>query len=176
MRTKPLKIYGGCFDGMWDLRVAATSWKEAVELMGNMAVSYAKRYGQCWKPRPEDEFLTVCLGTVFRCKATTYPRQWEMTLRKPQPEKPLRPDVIVPRLHQPPGATKMDPTLRMIVNLTGDVVSKIRTRFGVVDGMTPEKTIALSNAVGSVILDHMSKLHDVREITDKDGFLRIPPD
>jgi hypothetical protein len=63
----------------------------------------------------------------------------------------------------------------MIANLTGEISSKIRVRFGVVPGMTPHKVLDLSHAVESLILDHMSRLHDVRDITDKDGALLIPP-
>jgi hypothetical protein len=69
----------------------------------------------------------------------------------------------------------MDPTLRMIANLTGEIVSRIRVRFGVVPGMTPTKVLALSDAVGSLILDHLSRVHDVRAITDEDGHLLVPP-
>jgi hypothetical protein len=63
----------------------------------------------------------------------------------------------------------MDPTLRMIANLTGEIVSKIRVRFGVVPGMTPTKVLALSDAVGILILDHMSRLHDVTRSPTKTG-------
>jgi hypothetical protein len=62
----------------------------------------------------------------------------------------------------------------MIANLTGDVISKIRTRFGVLPDMTPTRVLTLSDAVGSVILDHLSHYHDVREITDEKGHLRAP--
>ena len=167
MRTRPLKIYGGTFDGTWDLRVASTSWPAAVALMGNMGVSYAKRYGQAWSPRPEDEFLLDPPSTVYRCKATQYPKEWEkvpVRLRpeppRPQPSKPMEP--------------KMDQTTRMIANLVGDVVSKIRTRFGVVPGMTPTRVIDMSDCVGNLLLDHLSQICDVREITDEKGHLRIP--
>ena len=77
MKAKPLKIYGGCFDGTWNLRVASTSWKAAIALLGNMGMGYAKRYGQAWAPRPEDEFLLAKPGTVYRCEATKYPQVWE---------------------------------------------------------------------------------------------------
>jgi hypothetical protein len=69
----------------------------------------------------------------------------------------------------------MDPTLRMIANLTGEIVSKIRVRIGVVPGMTPKKVLELSDAVGSLILDHLSHVHDVRAITNEDGHLLVPP-
>jgi hypothetical protein len=69
----------------------------------------------------------------------------------------------------------MDPTQHMIANLTGEIVSKIRVRFGVVYGMTPKQVLELSVAVGSLILDHMSRVHDVRAIADRDGHLLIPP-
>jgi hypothetical protein len=46
----------------------------------------------------------------------------------------------------------MGPTLRMIANLTGAIVSKIRVRFGVVPAMTFTKVLARSDAVGSLIL------------------------
>jgi hypothetical protein len=90
MRTQKLKIYGGTFDGTWDLRVAATSWPAAVALLGNMGVSYAKRYGQAWSPRPEDEFLVLEPGIVYRCKATQYPKEWEKVPARPSKttEKP----------------------------------------------------------------------------------------
>jgi hypothetical protein len=68
----------------------------------------------------------------------------------------------------------MDSTNRMIFNLTVDIVWKIRVRFGVIPGMTPTKVLEISDAVGSLILDHLSKLHDVREITDEKGHLRAP--
>jgi hypothetical protein len=41
--------------------------------------------------------------------------------------------------------------------------------------MTPTKVLALSDAVGSMILDHMSRVPDVREITDEDGHLLVLP-
>jgi hypothetical protein len=63
----------------------------------------------------------------------------------------------------------------MIANLTGTISSEIRVRFGVIPGMTPTKVLALSHAVENLILDHASRLHDVREITAEDGTLRIPP-
>jgi hypothetical protein len=69
----------------------------------------------------------------------------------------------------------MDPTLRMIANLTGEIVSKIRVRFGVVLGMTPTKVLDLSDAVGILILDHLSSVHDMRAITNEDGHLLFPP-
>jgi hypothetical protein len=89
MRARPLKIYGGTFDGLWDLRVASTSWKAAVALMGNMAVGYAQRYGQSWQPRPEDQFLVDNPGVVFRCRATQYPKEWEKVPERLRP-KPAR--------------------------------------------------------------------------------------
>jgi hypothetical protein len=68
----------------------------------------------------------------------------------------------------------MDPTPRMIANLTGEIVSKIRVPFGVVYGSTPKQVLELSVAVGSRILDHMSRVHDMRAIADQDGHLLIP--
>jgi hypothetical protein len=82
MRTGPLKIYGGCFDGTWTLRVASTSWKVAVPLLGNMGIGYAKRHGHAWKPRPEDQFLLDSPGVVFRCLATQYPQVWERKVER----------------------------------------------------------------------------------------------
>jgi hypothetical protein len=69
----------------------------------------------------------------------------------------------------------MDHDIRTIANLIGQVASAIRLRFGVIPGMTPHSVMELSHAVESLILDHMSRLHDVRDITDEDGHLRIPP-
>jgi hypothetical protein len=69
----------------------------------------------------------------------------------------------------------MDPALRMIANLIGEIVSKIRVRFGAVPGVTPTKVLALSDAVGDLILDHMSRLHDVSAITNEDGHLLVLP-
>jgi hypothetical protein len=63
----------------------------------------------------------------------------------------------------------------MIANLTGEITSKIRVGFGVVPDMTPTRVVNLSGDVGRMILDHMGQLHDVREITDENGFLLIPP-
>lgn len=85
MKAQKLKIYGGNFDGTWQCRVAATSWKEAVGLLGNMAIGYAKRYGQAWEPRPEDQFLLDEPRVVWRSKDTVYPRKWE---RKPDRSSP----------------------------------------------------------------------------------------
>jgi hypothetical protein len=41
--------------------------------------------------------------------------------------------------------------------------------------MTPTKVLALSDAVGSLILDHLRHVHDVRAITNEDGHLLVPP-
>ena len=54
-------------------------------------------------------------------------------------------------------------------------VRKIRVRFGVVPDMTPTRVINLSRNVDRMILDHTGQLHGVREITDENGFLPIPP-
>jgi hypothetical protein len=41
--------------------------------------------------------------------------------------------------------------------------------------MTPTRVINLSRNVDRMILDHTGQLHGVREITDENGFLPIPP-
>ncbi len=62
---------------------------------------------------------------------------------------------------------------RVIANLVAQISSDIRIKFGVVEGMTPTKTIAMAEAVESLLLDHFSQVQDVREITNDQGSLTI---
>jgi hypothetical protein len=83
VRRKPLKIYGGVFDGVWLLQVAATSWKEAIRLFGgHMSIKYACQHGNQWIPGDDDKRLTDEPGVVWRSRATVWPkfgekREWE---------------------------------------------------------------------------------------------------
>ena len=68
----------------------------------------------------------------------------------------------------------MTETLRQIADLTGHICAYIRLSFGVIPLMTPRRVLTMSHAVGAVILDHVGRLHDVRELRNEDGHLRIP--
>jgi hypothetical protein len=69
----------------------------------------------------------------------------------------------------------MNKTQRMIASLIGDIASRIRTRFGVVESMTPKRVMDLSHDFERTALEHLSALHNVKEITKEDGTLLIPP-
>jgi hypothetical protein len=69
----------------------------------------------------------------------------------------------------------MDRNLREMARLTGRISQMIRLGFNIIPGLTPERNLALRQAVESLILDHLSHIHDVSEITDEHGFLKIPP-
>ncbi len=65
----------------------------------------------------------------------------------------------------------MNDQQRIIANLITQVSSDIRIKFGVVEGVTPRTAINMAQDVESLLLDHFSRIHDVREITNDRGTL-----
>ena len=62
--------------------------------------------------------------------------------------------------------------LEIAARLVAAISSDIRIKFGVLEGMTPDKVVRMAQRVESELLDRLSYVLDVRTICDEDGFLK----